>query len=273
MANLRIVPQNWFDEAVSLTVTSEASTTMEIENAQITPRGAFWRSTSTAAQTIQGNWNNVVRKCNVFAVFRHNWRGGTVRLQLYSDTAWTTQVYDSTALTVSSTPAGSYDWGNATGVDPLLADAPYVLFFTEATTAKSFRITTGGTPADAYWQASRIWLGRYFEFTTNMYIGMGLTCVDEAEQSRSRGGSLRTAAGGKWRRLMLDFKFMSEAERQTWVDLEGVCGRDRDVVVSALAATTGRKERDHTLNAMFASLDPVLYGISVHQKRVVLEEV
>jgi len=273
MANLRIVPRNWFDEAVNLTVTSEASTTMEIENAQITPRGMFWRSTSTAAQTIQGNWNNVVRKCNVFAVFRHNFRGGTVRLQLFSGNDWTTQVYDSTALTVSSTPAGSHDWGNVTGVDPLIADAPYVLFFTEATTAKSFRITTGGTPADAYWQASRIWLGRYFEVTTNMDVDMGLTWVDDAEQSRSRGGSLRTAAGGKWRRLMLDFTFMSEAERQTWVDLEGVCGRDRDMVVSAFPSLTGRRERDYSLNCVFADLDPTLYGISVHKKRVVLEEV
>lgn len=276
MANLRLSPLNWFDEAVNITVTSEASTTMTIANAQTTPRGMFWRSTSTAAQTIQGNWNNVVRKINCFALLRHNFHGGTVRLQLYSGNDWTTQIYDSTALTVSTTPAGTYDWGNATGVDPNLYDSPYILFFTEATTAKSFKITTGGTPAvGAYWQAGRIWLGRYFEATKNMTFGMSLATVQDAERSRSRGGSLRVnAPGEKWRRLLLDFKYLSEGERQAWQDFADVVGMDGDVLVSAFPGSGGRIERDYTFNAAFETLDPIVYGIpSTFERRVLLEEV
>lgn len=274
MANLRVIPLNFFDECSSLTATSEV-TGMEIANAQTHARSEFWRSTSAAAQTIQGAWS-AGRDVNAFAAFRHNAAGATLRLQLYSASNWTSEIYDSTALTVSSTPAGSFDWGNATTVDPRLADAPYVLWLPATYAAQSFRITTGGTPSSgaAYFQAGRLWLGKYFEATHNMAPGLELQWINDSERRRSRGGSLRSRAGSaSWRRLALDLRFMNEADRQTWTDLEGVLGHERDLVVSAFPASGGRVERDYTLNAKFEQLDPIIYQYAFKTKRVVLEEI
>jgi hypothetical protein len=280
MANLRIVPLNWFDDvlAANLTASSEVAG-MEVENAQLVARSKVWRSTATGAVTIDGTWGGDGRKCSAFALFRHNTHGGTVRLQLYSDAAWTTGVYDSTALTVSSTALGDFDWGTdplgTTSDDPLLYEAPYVIYFTP-TTAASFRITLGGTPANgaAYWEIGRIWLGKYWEAATNMAPGMEIAWVQDDEQRRSRGGSLRSSSGAaRWRALTLDLAAVSEGDRQTLMDLRAQVGRKKDVVVSAFPALGGRLERDYTLDAKFVAAEAIAYHYAFKSTRLALEEV
>jgi len=279
MANLRIVPLNWFDEATSLTATTEA-TGMDIENAQLTARSKFWRSTATGACTIQGNWNSDGRKTNAFALFRHNTHGGTVRVQLYSDAAWTTQIYDSTALTVPSTALGSFDWGSdplgTTSNDPLLYESPYVIWMAADYSAVSFKITLGGTPAsgEAYWQIGRIWLGKKWEAAYNPAPGVEMGWVQDADRYRSRGGSLRTSSSGaRWRTLTMNLGMVSASDRSTLLDMQAQVGLERDVVVSVFPALTGRLERDYVLDAKFAALDPIAHGYTVHSGRLALEEV
>lgn len=277
MANARVIPLNWADSA-DLVASSEAAG-MEVENTQLTLRSKFWRTLGAGAQTLDGEWGGDGRKVNAFGLFRHNTHGGTVRLQLYSDSAWTTGIYDSTALTVPSTALGDFDWGSdplgTTSNDPLIYESPYVLWIGATYTAASFRITLGGTPAngDGYWQIGRVWLGKYWELNANMAPGMTIGWVQDAERRRSRSGSLRTSSGAaRWRALAMDLRAINESDRATWMDAMAQVGYEKDVVFSAFPGIGGRQERDYVINGRFASLDAIDYQYAFKSKRVVIEE-
>jgi hypothetical protein len=277
MANLRIVPLNFFDDA-TLTATSEVAG-MEIENAQVSARDAFWRSTSLVQQVVTGTWGGDGKMISAFAFFRHNAHGGTVRLQLYSDTALAAQVYDSGTVNVHDMVAlGSFDWGvdplGTTSTDPLVFESPYYLYFT-AVAAAGFKITLDGDggAGDSFWEVGRFWLGKYFEVGTNPNYGAELGWMQISERKRTRGGSLRSNASGRWRQFTFDLKQISTADRPTWLDMMAQAGLANDIVVSLFPVAGGRVERDYTVDGKFVSLDPIGYGLPWHSKRVTIEEV
>lgn len=276
MANLRICPVNHLDASDTLTATNEVAG-MEVTNLQFTARNKFWRSSSTASMTLQGKWSGSSRILSAFGMFRHNCHPGTVRLYLFTSTSWTTQVYDSGALNVQPTvSAGAYDWGHdpggSTATDPFKLSTDFSHYFSPVT-AGSWRVVLAGTAPASYWQIGRIFLGTYFEATTNPDYGMTLGWVHDAARSRSRGGSLRTSgAGSTFRSLAFDLAYISEAQRSTWLDIMRTCGVERDVMVSVFPAVGERLERDYLINGKFAAQDHISYLLPEHRKRVVIEE-
>jgi hypothetical protein len=285
MPNLRVAPRNAWDSAtlsVPATYPTEVGS-MLLTNTQSVRRGKVARLTTGGAGSgtvyrTHASWGGETRRANLFGAFRHNFYGGTVRLQLYSDAAWTTSVYDSTALSVDGlAPAGAFDWGDADGsdarrLDPFLYDAPARLFFAQQT-FKSARVEITGITRNAYAECGRFWLANYFEVGINPKYGMQLGIKDNSEQDRTRGGSLPSDAGVTWRTLSCDLEQLTEAERALWLDVMARNGRTYDLVVSAFPSDASRRERDYMLDCKFVSLDPLSYGLPWKSKRLQLEEV
>lgn len=250
MSNLRLCPINFFDSA-ALVESPALESTMPATNAQLTARDKTARSTSSATQTIKGAWGGEARKINAFFLFRHNAQGGTVQLKLYPNDDYTGTAYDSTALAVGAAiTTDSHDWGIAatapdSAVDLLLADAPYFLFFSTFT-AKSFEIIFASCDR-SYWDVGRVFLGKYLEAPYNPE-GMAVTPANGDQQTRTKGGSLRSRVGERWRDLRLDMFYVDDDTRALWRDLITYIQQSGDVAISVYPGATGRQERDHVFN-------------------------
>lgn len=257
MSNIRVVPINFFDEAV-LTTSPAMVTTLPVTNAQLTARDAVARSTSTADQTIQGHWNGNGRKIDSFFLFRHNGHGGKVRLRLYTYPDFTGQVYDSGVVDIYTLFPIEYEWGIAplgfATTDILAGESPYSLFFA-AVACSSFRIDFSRCQGP-YWEIGRAYLGKYLEAPYNPAMGMQVGWQSTSQQTRALGASLRTRAGSRWRDMKVDLFYGTDSDRALWRDLLGRISMDEDVAFSIFPGVGGRQERDHVMNAQLQAHVP-----------------
>lgn len=283
MPNLRIVPRNFHDEATLATELAPVDG-YSIDNTKDTQRSRVWRSTAGTDQYISGTFDDgLSRTISHFSFFRHRCHGGKVRLRLYSDAAWTTQVYDSTALDVINVvPTDSGDWGidpygDGTN-DPYLLEAPFWLWFTPVSSVLSYRVTFSNnvsTYGYAYWQVCRFFLGHYFEPAFQAQYGALINVTGQADRNRSRGGSLRRNVGPRWRTMSMDMIRVPDTDRAMWLDIKNRLGTDRDFVFSLFPGDGTRKERDHVMNCVFTSYDGLerWHHAGFLKQRIQLEEV
>ncbi|MGH7605400.1 MAG: hypothetical protein ACRENK_15570 [Gemmatimonadaceae bacterium] len=274
------MPRNFHDEA-TLSTQFVSATDMTAPNTQNCQRSKVWRSTDGTDQYVRGTFaDSLARSASFFGFFRHRCHGGTVQLQLYSDAAWTTQVYDSGALAVINVvPTDGADWGinpyGSGSIDPFLLDAPYWLYFTP-TACLSYQISFAAnvsTYGAAYWQVCRFFLGKYFEAAVNPDYGATLGFVDQTEVNRSRGGSRRTNVGVSWRVMQMDLNSIHEDERAAWLDIARQCGTGRDLVLSLFPEDGTRLERDNIVNAEFSALNAIGRQVSRLTSHLQIEEV
>jgi hypothetical protein len=270
MPNFRICPYNHHDFATLITSVATAAGYF-VTDTQNYNRSKVWRAGSTANQYIRGTMAAASNTANMFAIFLHNCAGSSVRLRLYSDAAWTTQVYDSTVLPFNNVTADStYDWG-VVNTDPLRSSAPYWAYFNEFT-FQSYQIDFSSNVNGA-WQMARIWLGKYYESVKNPVFGAALGVTTNSDWGRTRGGSVRASPGERWRTFNGEFDAMSESERAVWMDIMGYCGRSKDVVISLFPTDGSRMERDYTMDGIMSGLDPIGRQVSYLTKRIQFEEV
>ena len=268
--NLTIVPKNDADDAV-LTVSS-AVTGFEAVNTQNTVRSRVWRSTSNAGQTFTGVWS-ASRTISHASLHAHLCHAGSWRLQLFSDAGATVQVLDATGGATSATSytaSEPYVWSEGSN-DPFRSNSPTWVWFAE-TLARSFKLTLSGTPAQAYWQIGRLWLGRGLRLAVNPAYGLQLTIVDNTDTDITRGGSARTNLGAYWRMLQFDLQGINDNEYATWMDIMTQAGRGRDVLASVFKGDGTRKEALHTIAGKFPSLDTIARQVSWLTKTVSIRE-
>lgn len=276
MANLRIAPLNFHAQS-TLTTTHEL-TALPFTNSQNIARALVYRSTDALpyAPLGSGNWAGDTRKINCFALFRHNLRNATVRLRLYSDLAMTAPVYDSGTVAVGTTIAATYDWGytvNGPGTDPLLPETPFMLWFTQVTGVKAYKIDVGaGTWAGSYVEVGSIFLGNALEFTYNPSSGLGLGWETNSSQVRTRGGSLRSNNMTRWKSLTFDLGWLAEAQRSTFLEVMAISGLVYDVLVSVHPEDGTRLERDYGMHAKFTSLEAITRNNTFATTKVQLRE-
>lgn len=270
MARLRFTPYNHHDFAtLSVTDTSSGFT---ITNTQNFNRSKVWLAGSVGTKVIRGTLA-ASAFANAFYMFRHNAHAGDVQIELFTDAAWVTSAYDSTALPAdNTTPDSTYEWGLST-VDPFLADSPYWHYFT-GVDFQSYEITLSGV--SALYRVSRIFLGEYFEVLVNPQFGSSIgfnTVGGVSDRNRGRGGSLRTNIAEMWKVMNLDFDIIYDGDRAVWMDILRYCGMSRDFAVSVFPEFGTREERDNTVNGVFSSLDPLGRQYSYLTKKVQVEEV
>lgn len=257
----RLSVKNFVDDA-TIFVVPDAVATLPVTNLQTPQRDDIWRSASIASQVIIGHWNGAGRKANCLGLFRHNGHGGQIRIVLYQDTALTTIAYDSGLIDLFDVvPLGSFEWGvDQLGLgpsDPFGAEAPFVHYFNDTAFAAFAVVLYGfGGSGSPYWEASRLWLGKYFEFAYNA-SDVALRPAEDTTQRRSRGASLRANRGERWHEMDLNFAFITEDDRPIVLDALKQAGLGQDVLLSVFPTSTGRKARDYTINGHLASLEPI----------------
>lgn len=280
MPNPRIVPRNFHDEATLATEFAPVDG-YSIDNTKDRQRSRVWRSTDGTDQYVSGTYaDGLSRTVDHFSMFLHRCHGGQFRLRLYSDNNWTTQVHDSTLVDIMP-PSDGLDWGidpyGDGTTDPYFTDAPFWLWLDEPIEHLSFRYyfsSNVSTYDAAYWQVARFFLGLSYEFPYSVLYDNALGFVDQTERNRSRGGSLRTNVGPNWREFTADIKRLPEADRAGWIDLKRRLGTGRDFVFSLFPEDGTRKERDHMMNCVFKTLDPMVRWLPGWlSSRIQIEEV
>lgn len=281
MANVRIIPRNFHDEATLATQLAPV-TGNSIDNTKDRQRTRVWRSTAGTDQYISGTFaDGLSRTVSFLGIFRHRCHGGQIRLRLYSDAAWTTQVYDSGLVNaINVVPTDGLDWGvnpyGSGSIDPLLTNAPFWLWFTP-TACLSYRVyfsSNVSTYGAAYWQVCRFFLGRYFSLGYNPSYDAALGREDQTDSNYSRGGSLISNVGPSRKVMTMDIARIPESERAAWLDILEYCGTGRDLVISWFPEEATRRERDHLINGVMSALDPLeRWHLLYLRKRLQIKEV
>lgn len=272
-AKLRILAKNIADDATITASPAMSLTNLGVGNLQDPKRGSIARSTSLTDQEIKLTWG-ANQTANVLVLCRRNFTdAATRRLYLYSDAAWTTGIYDSTALDE---------------VDGSVLPSPFsltelqfkgwltsVLYFTEQTTIRSAKVVlSDGANADGYMEASRIMLGKYFETTYDPpQGGAALTPGSMSTQRRGDGGSLLSELRPPYRTLALDLFAIPDADYDDIVAIVQYLGMHRDCFVDLYPDDTGAKGFANRMQAKITDLgpfDPHTQGL--HRLPIVFEE-
>lgn len=269
MPQLRIVPHNLHDDA-TVTGTGTAVTGFPVTYTQNTIRGRSLRI-SGSSFVIKGTLAGT-RSASHLSLHRHTIAAGaTVTLELFSDAAWTSSVYDSTALDIASftddSGGSAFDFGLESAFTR--SNVPFVHWFTP-TEFQSYEITLSSISSP---EVNRVFLGLGFEFQVNPDYGAPLSWSTNTDSNRTLGGSLRRNAGEQWRSLSLELNGIREAERQFLLDLMQRNGTSKDFVLSLFPEDETLMEAAYTLNATFTSLDAIGRQISRLTKRLVMQEV
>ncbi len=266
---MRVVPKNFHDLAV-LTASADPASGFPLNFTQNTIRDRVWRSADTGSSPSARDitiFGLLPRDMDVsfFGMFRHRNYGGKCELKLFSDGAWTTQVYASTALPITTVFSSGYSWGdNPYGLgqqDPFVGEAAFRIWLPSLTTCRSYSITFSHSASPFgydYWQISRLWLGKYFELLRDPAFGVALGWAESTDGNRNRtlGGSLRTSIPARWRVMKMDLHAMAEIERATWMDIYAYCQTSRDLIVAVYPADAdGRRDRDYMLDGKLSALD------------------
>ena len=237
MSNLAITYKNLADSA-TLTASPAAGTTTPVTYLQNDSRGDLFKATATGAQQIKGEWGGTAYTVSCVHLERTNLvDGDTWRIQLYSDVAWTTQVYDSG--TVAPFATDLYDNWSYSNAD---------LFFTPTASVKSFKITCTSA---AIFQASRLVLGAYTTAEFNPRFGMSCGDITNSTHERRSGGSLGANVQAQWRLMVFDMLVTTEANRAAWNEIGRYCGNTKTVWVSVFPSLNTSQERDHSIVGKF----------------------
>lgn len=267
MPQLRIVPHNLHDDA-TVTGTGTAVSGFPVTYTQNTIRGRSLRITGSS-YVIKGTLAGT-RSASFVGLFRHTIAAGaTVTLELFSDAAWTTSVYDSTALDIESFTDDSSAFDFGLGSSFSRDNVPFVHWFAP-TDFRSYEITLASISSP---EVNRAFLGLGFEFDVNPDYGAPLSWADNVDSNRTLGGSLRRNAGEQWRALQLELNGIREPERQLLMDLMQRNGTSKDLVLSLFPEDATLMEAAYTLNGVMSSLDPIGRQISRLTKRLAMQEV
>lgn len=240
---MRLVVSN-LNDAATLAATSEA---LPIEYTQRSGRAYVWRSTDTATQVITGTWSST-NFIDAFTLYRHNLSpSATVRFELLQDAE---VVYDSGAVaTAELIPppllrVGIDPWG-ATYNDEIAV--PLTSLWLDPSAGNSFRITiTDPANPAGFLQVGRIIIGLSISLQYNPVYGATMTWLENAEQVRTEGGSLRTiTSGGQARLLSVDQNTLPESDRVKLTTELVKRGKQADIFVSLYPEQGGVKELEH----------------------------
>lgn len=254
---MRILATNLTDIS-EITAAPAMVATLPETNLQNAYREQVARWTTIDAQSITLTWSGA-KAVSCVCLYRNNFSSSaTWRVRVYEDATLATVVYNSGYVDACApVPLGNLVWG----VDPLgkslYSDWDYgvaTLWFTAVLGGGVVIDIIDSENADGYCEASRLFVGSYFEPTCGVALGMNLAWKENTQQSRTEGGSLRTEAGASWRELTVDLRTMPEADRRQAVELLRKVGLRNDLFVSVYPGLADERERDYQMQAKLIAL-------------------
>jgi hypothetical protein len=258
IGNFRILSPNVLDDA-SIGVSPAAEPLLPVAYLQDPGRSRLWRSTSTALQTIIGDFPEPV-SISGFNLYRHNLTSdATLRLRFFSATGLGGNLlFDSQPMAIQGSGAGTIirkGWGEfAWGPDPWGGGNVFLGWATAYTSAwldalivqiRSFslEVSDASNPA-GFLQASRMSLGNYFSPRKNISWGMEFGWDDNSTQYRTDGGSLRTDPRESYRKWSLKMAHLADDERERLTEVLRLAGKRKDMFISIYPGAGGDKERN-----------------------------
>ncbi|MBK8916381.1 MAG: hypothetical protein IPM64_17590 [Phycisphaerales bacterium] len=208
--------------------------------------------------------------------------GSRWRLELFSDSGWTTGVFDSGTLDFFAFTCSAFGVA-AYGLEPYGVEptdhtarlAPMLVFFA-AVAVGSFRITitNGGAVDTPYFEARRIWLADAVAAPYNARYGASPAWIPYSKHRRTIGGSLHRLRRDSRRALSFDTVFTSEADRAAWNDLMYVCDPANEIVICLFPTTAApRKLRDFTVMGSLEVLNPIPFeNVNIHRLKIAIVE-
>lgn len=261
MTNLSISYINCADSA-TLTANPAALATKPITYLQNDARGYLFGAAAPGSQEIKGTWSGTAYTVGHIKLDRTNLvDGDTWRVQLYSDTAWTTGVYDSGV--VAPFAAGLFSTWSYSFAELWLAS--------QTTGVKSFKITVVSASA---FQASKLYVGPYTTAQWNPKYGMSMNWEGNSKQERWDSGTLGVQTRAQWRALNFDLFASTDAERAVWQEIGRYCGNFKTVSVSVFPNVGGAQERDNSMICKFEDSPEAKWSnLSIYDLSVKLKEI
>ncbi len=265
MANIRM-QTTFAGDLATLSASPAVAASMPVTNLLNMVRYRVMRTTGLADQQIKGTLASPALFSMMWLILCNLTGLATIRVQIYTDAAWTTLAYDSGVVAaLQMRPLSELVWG----VDPLgmtyysgFAKANAGMYFTPVG-GQSFTITISdpNNPA-GFMEVSRLLMGGHFEFAYNPKYGMKFGWDENTNQQRSDGGSLRSVARANFRKLSIDFSLLPDSDRHVLSDLYRNVGKIKDFLVSVYPGSGGAYERDYTMQAkMVGSLPDIVSDV------------
>lgn len=232
MPNLRIITANVADAAASLAASTTAGA-LVAANMLADRKGTAHRSTGTSV-TYTLTWSALQSIGAVVLPATNLTAAATIRVRLYSDTAGTTLVYDSTA--VLACPGVDHAWYGATVTASAFAFGALsktALWLPQHYSARRcvIDLVDAGNPA-GFIDCARLVVGPWWSPARNASYGVQAQLVDNSTTERTEAGDLLADRGPVHESLSFDLKFLAESDRATLMQLlrrfgTSRCGRGR----------------------------------------------
>jgi hypothetical protein len=267
MANLRMCVKNAIDFAtLTASPTMLSTATIRASNLLIQDRGLVARTVSPipASQVINWTWNGQGYYINHVMLNRHNLESSAlIRVQLFSDIAWTNQIYDSGLIApYDASSLSDLDWGFdplGSGIFDAFLGQKFSILYTPRVLAQSGRVTLNDPGnSNGYLEASRLWAGDYMEFTYNP-TSLDFQWDELTKQSRQPGGGgLRSdSASVAFRTFDFDISFIDPLQRALLADMTRYAGLRKDIFMGMYPGAGGESERDHTAIVKYTKIPAI----------------
>lgn len=267
---MRIIINNHVDAAYLLATPAMYATT-PVENLQDQSREKVARTVDLTDQTIDVTLA-APAPISACVLYRGNFTSdATWRVKVYDTAAMGSLLYDSGAEYLAAPKTlGDLDWG----IDALGASLfdgwgySFAALWFPMVVGRFVRITLSDSAnPDGYMEASRLFIGPYFETNHAPVPGASMQWKETTVQSRTDGGTLRSEPGVSYRAITVSGAFMPESDRIQVAELLRQRGLREDVYVSLFPELGNAYERDHQMQAKLVQLAPTtipMYGV-VHQ--------
>lgn len=259
--NLRIIYDNAADRSSSLTASTTAGA-LAASNLLNEYKGQVWRATGTSATlTVVWSAGQTIGGCAL--PFTNLSPTATMRVQLYSDAAHTTQILDTgTNLCCGNAALGIWDFNYIpTGANGYsYGGGVYASSWFAPTAAVRSAIITLADSANSlgYVEAARLVMGNYWEPTTNLEYGAQLSMLDTSVHARNDSGDLTTVRGTRHKTFAFNLSWLSPAERKQVISILRGNGLPRPLYISGFPANADLDlEQDYQIYGKMTSVAPI----------------
>lgn len=252
MPNLRILHDNAAKRVLSITASS-TNTGFPATNLLTDRKTEVWRGSNASARTLDLVWASSQTVACVALPFCSLSKNATVRVQVFSDAGFATQVVDSGAIVACpSSPIGvasTDEWyGTAVGVNSYSTGgyASAVVYFTRTTVCRSMRITISDTANPlGYLEVGNLVVGNYWTSTYNPEAGdVSVDIQDNSKHERSESGDLFTDVSARYRTMTVQMSHMPSTDRNYIFRTILGNGMKDPILISVTPESTDKKDEE-----------------------------
>lgn len=274
--NLRIIYNNIADTANTLTSSSSVAN-YEITNTRRDTKGSVWRSANTiTTANINLSWNTAQTISAVILPYTNLTATATIRIRLYSDTAYATQIYDSGTVTAVPavlpnyyTSSGNYRYAFGGG-------SCARKYIPQTSGCRGMRIDIADTAnTDTYLEVSRIIVGTYWSPKHNTEFGLSVGITDSSSRSRTQTGNLITDIGTSNKTMSFNLSYMTKADRDTLFSIISSIGTKKSLYISLFPEDEDpANEQIHQIYGRLSDLATIVNPMySIYASSINIEEV